>query len=117
MDVNDLTGDVLMDIIEKKNFIIMEDQSQLVSPPKSFDPGRWVQGHLLFCNYLKSIKGVDGVPLYYVVRGESPTNQELEKMNKEEILIHQVSHNGLAFEKVNRTTWLIIKNLLVDTVA
>ena len=38
-------------------------------------------------------------------------------MNKEESLIHQVSHNGLEFEKDNRTTWLIIKNLLVDTVA
>ena len=32
LEVSDLTGDVLMDIIEKKNFIIKEDQSQVVSP-------------------------------------------------------------------------------------
>lgn len=40
LEVDDLTPEILVDFIEKKNFTAEKDQSQIASPPKSFDPGR-----------------------------------------------------------------------------
>ena len=67
----------------------------------------WYTWNEKFENYLSAIRGVDDVPLTYVIRRDKPAgwNPETDAANEEEKLIYQVALFGAAFEDDNKVVF------------
>lgn len=67
----------------------------------------WYTWNEKFENYLSSIRGVEDVPLTYVIRRDKPPgwDPETDSSNEEEKLIYQVALFGAAFEDDNKVVF------------
>ena len=72
-----------------------------------------------FTNYLAAIRGVNDVPLTYVIRKDKPAGWDpvADASSPEETLIYQVALTGAAFEADNRTVFTKIMEVTVGETA
>lgn len=65
--------------------------------------------------YLAAIRGVNDVPLSYVIRKDQPAGWDpvRDASSPEETLIYQVALTGAAFEADNRTVFTKIMEVVV----
>ena len=72
-----------------------------------------------FTNYLAAIRGVNDVPLTYVIRKDKPAGWDpvTDAASAEETLIYQVALTGAAFEADNRTVFTKIMEVTVGETA
>jgi hypothetical protein len=103
--------------VQRRKLQLEKIEKEAVDPPPKFDPNDWVNWHILFCNYLYSLKGSTNVPLYYVVRQPLRPGITLANLDHNERLIHQASTNGVAYNEDNRRVYTIMKQNLVATQA
>lgn len=66
-------------------------------------------------NYLKGIKGVQKVPLTYVIRKDVPPGYQ--HMNKQSELIYQVPFQGPLYDVDNASVYRILKSCVTATAA
>ena len=114
VDPYQFSAAMIVDIIERSKFEAIEDESDNVNPPPSFQPINWVWWYLLLANYLRSLRGVTGIPLYYVGR-EDKTPAEIQQLDEGGKLIYQAPLRGNAFKADNKKHYSILKQFLANT--
>ena len=83
IDSYQFTTAIIVGIIEKSKYEAIEEKADNANPPPTFQPINWVRWYLLLSNYLRSLRGVTGVPLYYVGR-EDKTPTEIDELDESE---------------------------------
>lgn len=82
--------------------------------PKSFDVHKWITWKEGMWNYFMRVKGVNGIPLAYVVReSQAPATFR----NDLEMLIYTAAHNGIQYERDNIQVYQVLHECLGHTVA
>ena len=114
IDPYQFTAAIIVDIIERSKFEAIEEEADNVKPPPNFQPINWVRWYLLLSNYLRSLRGVTGIPLYYVGR-EDKTPAEIQELDESEKLIYQAPLRGNAFKADNKKYYSILKQFLANT--
>ena len=114
IDPYQFTATIIVDIIEKSKFEAIEEEADNLKPPPNFQPINWVRWYLLLSNYLRSSRGVTGVPLYYVGR-EDKTPTEIQQLDEGEKLIYQAPLRGNSFKADNKKYYSILKQFLANT--
>lgn len=114
IDPYQFTAAIIVDIIEKSKFEAIEDETDNVKPPPNFQPINWVRWYLMLSNYLRSLRGVTGIPLYYVGR-EDKTPAEIQQLDESEKLIYQAPLRGNSFKADNKKYYSILKQFLANT--
>ena len=102
--------------------IAAERKANLQTPKR---PGKiatgldWYTWTEQFTNYLAAIRGVNDVPLTYVIRKDKPEGWDpvTDASSPEETLIYQVALTGAAFEADNRTVFTKIMEVTVGETA
>lgn len=104
---------LIFDILKRSKFN-KADEENSVKPPPAFQPINLVRWILLLCNYLMSLTGITGVPLFYVDRVDK-TTAEIVLLDESERLIYQATLRGNAFRSDNKQLYGILKQFLANT--
>lgn len=92
-----------------------EDIDDSVKPPSKLQTtiAGWVQWELSFMNYLQGVKGVQKVPLTYVIRKDIPN--DYTHPNEQSELMYQIPLNGPLFDADNASVYRILKSCITGT--
>jgi hypothetical protein len=118
LDYTQFTQDVLLQCVERLNVEaqLKDQDSSEVKAPGKFESSHlgWTKWKTGFLNYMRSIKGAQGVPLQYIAMDREDLDNRTFEDNEEELL-YLAPLNGIAFESDNKTFYLQLKQATVGT--
>jgi len=79
-----------------------------------FKPTKWVQWKLGFQTYLCQMRGLQQVPLTYVIRSQTLPPNLLTRI-VEEIRLYTIALEGPLYQSDNRNVWNLLKTQLLET--
>lgn len=118
LDSAQFTQDVLFQCVERLNVQAeLKDQDTAdVKAPGKFESSHlgWTKWKTSFLNYMRSIKGAQGVPLQYVAIEREGAEDRMFDDDEEELL-YRAPLFGIAFDSDNRSFYLQLKQATIGT--
>ena len=91
-----------------------EASEDKTDPPGLLKDSKWVEWNISLQNYLMAKKGVNGIPLFYVIRPNLPPGTTLNTLNRDEQLIHAAALTGPAFVEDNKAVFTVLNTCCLE---
>lgn len=115
IDTDEFTEEALEEAITNMELETVDDKAKVDAPGQLKTADDWISWELSLTNYLRSLRGSNGVPLVYIIRKDIDDMEDYEFEDDTERLIYQAPHQGANFKTDNNQVYRIIKSKVIGT--
>ena len=90
------------------------EENEVKRPPQ-LKPDEWDIWEQTFENNLKSLRGVEGTPLHYIIRDENKGPDDFPATDEENRRLYSVRLNGVVFRQDNTLVAQVLFSLIANT--
>ena len=117
--INVVPADFTPDVMAQYREFVRVDLNTEASEDKTELPGalkdaKWVEWNITLHNYLMAKKGINGIPLAYVIRKPIPPGTMFPTLSREQQLLYAAPLTGPAFVQDNKAVFTVLNTCCME---